>query len=297
MPAAMGRRFVLLAVAFLLSLFVAWALSAKVYREPGRVAVQTIPASPSPAPSVQAPAAPSPSAPRAPSAAPLPSTASPGGSFEIAIVIDDCGQWLDTERAFLNLPVPLTLSVLPHVRYTAQIAHDAAAAGKGVMLHLPMEPQGRDTTGRGEITTAMTDAQIIAQTEDDLAQVPGAAGVNNHEGSKATSDARVMRDVIGVVKSHGLFFIDSRTSAQTVAAETARGAGVPQASRSVFLDDRADTAYTEAMLERTVEAAKRDGSAIAIGHPKATTLAALRDVIAKMQAEGARFVLASELAR
>ena len=215
----------------------------------------------------------------------------------MAVVIDDCGQWLDTERAFLALPIPLTLAVLPHVRYSAQIAQDAAAAGKGVMLHLPMQPANRDTAGRGEITTAMTDAQVTAQTEDDIAQVPGAAGVNNHEGSKATADARVMRDVIGVIKAHGLFFIDSRTSAQSVAAQAAQDAGVPQASRSVFLDDRADRAYTEQMLERAVEAARRNGSAIAIGHPKATTLAALRDTFAKMQAEGARFVLASELTR
>jgi polysaccharide deacetylase 2 family uncharacterized protein YibQ len=292
MPAAMGRRLLFLAGAFLLSLFVAWALVSKPNGRTNRAGVQTA-AQPTPAAS---PAA-SPTA--VPVSVPSESaaTASPTGSFEIAIVIDDCGQWLDTERAFLALPVPLTLSVLPHVRYTAQIAQEAAAAGKGVMLHLPMEPASRDTAGRGEITTAMTDAQVIAQTEDDLAQVPGAAGVNNHEGGKATADARVMRDVIGVVKAHGLFFIDSRTSAQTVAAQTARDAGVPQASRSVFLDDRADKAYTEQMLEAAVEAARRNGSAIAIGHPKPTTLAALQDELAKMQAEGARFVLASELTR
>ena len=197
----------------------------------------------------------------------------------------------------MDLPIPLTLSVLPHVRYTAQIAQEAAAAGKGVMLHLPMEPLGRDTAGRGEITTAMSDDQIIAKTEDAVAQVPGAAGVNNHEGSKASADTRVMNDVIGVVKAHGLFFIDSRTNANSVGARAAGDAGVPEASRSVFLDGKADQAETERMLERTVEIARRDGFAIAIGHPKPTTLAALRNYYPKMQAEGARFVLASSLTR
>src|SRR5579872_4588279 len=126
MPAAMGRRLLFLAGAFLLSLFVAWALLSKPNGRTNRAAVQTA-LQPTPAAS--------------PTAAPLsvpsesPATASPAGSFEVAIVIDDCGQWLDTERAFLALPVPLTLSVLPHVRYTAQIAQEAAAAGKGVMLH------------------------------------------------------------------------------------------------------------------------------------------------------------------
>jgi polysaccharide deacetylase 2 family uncharacterized protein YibQ len=219
------------------------------------------------------------------------------GEATVAIIIDDCGQWLSTERAFLALPIPLTLSVLPHVRYTAQIAQDATDAGKGVMLHLPMEPLSRDTAGRGEITTAMTDAQVAAQTEDDIAQVPLAKGLNNHEGSKASADARIMGDVIAVVKTHDLFFIDSRTNPKTVAAETARQAGVPEASRNVFLDDRADERYTEQMLERTVEIAKRNGSAIAIGHPKPTTLAALQALYPKMQAEGVQFVLASELAR
>lgn len=227
----------------------------------------------------------------------VPNSPQASGQFDVAIIIDDCGQWLDTERGFLDLPIPLTMSVLPHVRYTAQIAQEAAAAGKGVILHLPMEPLGRDTAGRGEITTAMSDDQVIAQTEDDVAQVPGAAGVNNHEGSKASADSRIMGDVIGVIKAHGLFFIDSRTNANSVGAQTASDAGVPEASRNVFLDDKADQAETERMLERTVDIARRNGSAIAIGHPKPTTLAALRNSFAKMQAEGARFVLAPSLTR
>jgi polysaccharide deacetylase 2 family uncharacterized protein YibQ len=219
------------------------------------------------------------------------------GTIPVAIIIDDCGQWPATERGFLALPIALTLSVLPYVRYSTEIASDAAAAGKGVMLHLPMEPLGRDTAGRGEITTTMTDAQIASQTQDDIAQVPGAAGTNNHEGSKASADRRVMKDVMAVVKAHDLFFIDSLTNAQSVAAQTARDAGVAEASRNVFLDDRADQAYTEQMLEQTVEYAKRNGSAIAIGHPRPTTLAALAAYYPKMQAEGVRFVLSSELAR
>jgi len=224
-------------------------------------------------------------------------SALPAGTIPVAIIIDDCGQWPETERGFLSLPIPLTLSVLPYVRYSAEIASDAASAGKGVMLHLPMEPLGRDTAGRGEITTAMTDAQITSQTQADIAQVPGAAGTNNHEGSKASADSRVMKDVMAVVKNHDLFFIDSVTNAQSVAAQTARDAAVPEASRNVFLDNRADEAYTEQMLEKAVEYAKRNGSAIAIGHPRPTTLAALTAYYPKMQAEGVRFVLASELAR
>jgi hypothetical protein len=213
----------------------------------------------------------------------------------VAIIIDDCGQWPKTEHGYLELPIPLTMSVLPHVAYSHAIAQDAETAGKGIMLHLPMEPLSHIVAGPGEIRTAMSDSAIAAQTENDIAQVPFAAGVNNHEGSAASADPRVMKDVIDVVKAHNLFFIDSRTNAKSVAAEQAQQEHVPNASRDVFLDNRADVAYSEAMLRRTADIARQTGSAIAIGHPKPTTLEALRLMYPRMQAEGVRFVLASEL--
>ena len=289
----MARRLLFLLIAFLLAAFVSWALFGQMYSLPRRPAKPI--GGPLPQASPISPAATEqPSPPPLASASPLPS-ATPG-AFTVAIIIDDAGQWPATERGYLALPIPLTLSVLPHVRYTAQIAQEAVDAGKGVMLHLPMEPLGRDTAGPGEITTNMSDAQIAAQTEDDIAQVPLAKGLNNHEGSKASADTRVMRDVMAVVKAHDLFLIDSRTNTQSVGTQVAQDAGVPNASRSVFLDNKADVAYTEKMLEFTVAVAKRDGSAIAIGHPRPTTLAALQAMYPKMQAEGVQFVLASELA-
>jgi polysaccharide deacetylase 2 family uncharacterized protein YibQ len=219
------------------------------------------------------------------------------GGAQLAIIIDDCGQWADTERALIGLPIPLTMSVLPHVRYTAQIAQEAADAGKGVMLHLPMEPLSHAYPGPGEIKDAMTDDEVTKQTEDDVAQVPLAKGANNHEGSAASADDRVMKDVIAVLKAHDLFFVDSRTNAKTVGQTVAQEDGVPNAKRDVFLDNQADVAYTESMLERAAAIAKRDGSAIAIGHPKPTTLAAIRELYPKLQADGITFVLAQSLVR
>lgn len=272
-------------------------------RAPQQTAQRTIPA-PTSAPTAMPQRAPVPSirppATATPAASPAPPSAAPtaaGLSPRVAIIIDDCGQWPAIERGYIALPIALTMSVMPHVRYTAEIAQAAAAAGKGVMLHLPMEPLSHINPGAGKITTAMSDAQITARTEDDLAQVPLAKGVNNHEGSAATADPRVMRDVIAVIKGHNLFFIDSMTSAASVGAQTATAGGVPTASRDVFLDNREDVAYTESMLEQAVRVAKLHGSAIAIGHPRATTLAALTQLYPKMQAEGVRFVLAAELVR
>jgi hypothetical protein len=248
--------------------------------------------SPSESP-LAATASPSPEASLAP--APQPSVSENPNGPQLALIVDDCGQWLRTERGFVALNVPVTLSVLPHVRYGDLISHEAAAAGKGVMLHLPMETLSGMNPGPGEVTTEMSDAQIVAQVQDDLAQVPLAGGVNNHEGSKASADPRVMHDVIGVLSQHGLFFIDSRTNAASVGESTAREMGVPTAARNVFLDNRADVAYSEAQLLEAARIARETGSAIAIGHPKPTTLAAVEALLPQLEASGIHFVLAREL--
>lgn len=290
----------LILLAVVLLAVVAWAIYPRGPRRHHPVTrhavAVTVTASPSPQPAV--PASPSPAAPvtSAPAVSPAAAQpAAPPGSAQVAIIIDDCGQWLDTEQALIALPIPITLSVLPHVRYTERIAQEAADAGKGVMLHLPMEPLSHAYPGPGEIKDAMTDDEVTKQTEDDVAQVPLAKGANNHEGSEASADDRVMKDVIAVIKAHDLFFVDSRTNAKSVGQQVAQDDGVPNAKRDVFLDNQADVAYTESMLERAVALAKRNGSAIAIGHPKPTTLAAIRELYPKMQAQGVQFVLAESL--
>jgi polysaccharide deacetylase 2 family uncharacterized protein YibQ len=223
--------------------------------------------------------------------------AAPVAAARLAIIIDDCGQWPDTERGFIALPVALTLSVLPYVRYGPQIARDADAAGKGVMMHLPMEPRSGIDPGPGRITIAMDDDAIAKQVRDDLAAVPLAAGVNNHEGSRATADDRVMRDVAAVLAERHVFFIDSRTSAATVAERETSAAGVPTARRDVFLDDVADVAATESQLRRAAALAKAHGSAIAIGHPRPTTLLAVRSLLPELAGAGITLVLARDLVR
>jgi uncharacterized protein len=245
--------------------------------------------------STQTPAA-APSASATALPAVTPRAAASGQTPKLALIVDDCGQWLDTERGFIALDVPLTLSVLPDVHYTSLIAREAGEAGKGVMLHLPMDTVSGMNPGPGKVTTEMSDAEITAQVENDLAQIPLARGVNNHEGSKGSADRRVMNDVIGVLAKHGdLFFIDSRTSADSVGEATARAGGVPTAGRDVFLDNREDVDYTEGQLREAAAIAIRTGSAIAIGHPRPTTLAAVKAMIPDLQAQGIEFVLAGDL--
>ncbi len=287
---------ILLAAA--LAAFVIWALLPHSRRQPHHRRLVSATA-PTPAVTTTNAAAPA-TSPQAPLATASPASAAPlvsppANAPKLAIIIDDCGQWPEIERGYTELPIPLTLAIMPHVRYTAQIAQTAAAAGKGIMLHLPMEAISGIKAGAGEITTGMSDAQVTAQTEDDVAQVPLAKGMNNHEGSSASANARIMKDVIAVAKSHGLFFIDSRTSALTVAAREAQLDGVPTASRDVFLDNRADLIATETMLQHAAAIAQQKGSAIAIGHPKPTTLDALRLMYPKIEQEGVQFVLAQDL--
>jgi polysaccharide deacetylase 2 family uncharacterized protein YibQ len=268
---------------------------------PEPVATATERSEPSAEPSSGEPTEPS----AAPSATPAENVTAPpratiprvhGSGAKLALIVDDCGQWIDTERGFVALGVPLTVSVLPDVPYTSTIAKEAAAAGKGVMLHLPMETVSGLNPGPGKVTTEMSDAQIEAQVESDLAQVPLAAGVNNHEGSKGSADPRVMRDVIDVLAKHGdLFFIDSKTSATSVGEQTAQAHDVPTAARDVFLDNQESVAYSEAQLREAAAIALKTGSAIAIGHPRPTTLEAVRLLIPQLQAEGVQFVLARQL--
>ncbi len=221
-----------------------------------------------------------------------PETPAASGAPRLALIIDDCGQWLDTERGF----IALTMSVLPDVRYNHTIEREAADGNKGVMLHLPMETLSGMKPGPGEITTEMDDSAITAQVEHDLDNVDLARGVNNHEGSKATADPRVMNDVMSVLARQGRFFIDSRTNKLSVAEQIAAEHGVATARRNVFIDNEADVAYTEDQLRLAAALAKRDGSAIAIGHPKPSTLAAVRAMIPELQADGIVFVLAADLA-
>jgi uncharacterized protein len=213
----------------------------------------------------------------------------------LAIIIDDCGQWPVTERAFVALPFPVTLSVLPHVRFGSAIARDASAAGQGVMLHLPMQTISGEYPGPGTITTTMDDAAIRNAVAGDLAELPQARGVNNHEGSLATQDARVMGDIADVLARDGRFFIDSRTSSASVGESVARGRGVLSASRTVFLDDLDNEAAIEARLLEAIADARSRGSAIAIGHPRAATLAAVRLMGPKAEADGVELTLASAL--
>jgi hypothetical protein len=232
------------------------------------------------------------------SATPSPVASGAAVSPKIAIIIDDCGYNLPRDLRFLGLKIPLTLSILPMTPHGKEVEAAAQAAGVAVMLHIPMEPQSSAAhPGPGEITTEMTDAQVQAQIEADIASLPPLPGANNHMGSKASSDARVMRDVLSVLKRDDMFFIDSMTAFTSVGASTARELGVPTAERDVFLDNQATVPYVEGQIKRLEAVARKNGVAIAIGHPNPETADALEAMVPAMQADGFTFVTAQSLVK
>jgi polysaccharide deacetylase 2 family uncharacterized protein YibQ len=160
-----------------------------------------------------------------------------------------------------------------------------------------MEPKGFPDVrpGPGVILRSQTDDEIAATVETDLASVPGAVGVNNHMGSAATADPRVMRAVARVLSRRNLFFVDSRTTDATVAFDAARDARVRTASRKVFLDDVQREDAIEISLAGLVEKAKADGTAIGIGHPYPATLAVLDRELPKLSSRGVKLVRVREL--
>lgn len=220
----------------------------------------------------------------------------PSRAPRLAIVIDDLGNDPAEAKSILSLPFPLTVSVLPHHEYSTQTADEAWSRGDQVMLHLPMQPIDDGAKGEAiELRVDMPASQVRSALAGMLATVPHAVGVNNHEGSRATADPQLMAELMPALRARGLFFIDSRTTAATVAYEAAERAGVRAASRKVFLDDTPTRQAVLAQLELAARDAMRGGSAIAIGHPHPETIAALADGVPKLERRGIHLVFVSDL--
>lgn len=198
-------------------------------------------------------------------------------------------------QKLLALPYPVTFSVLPHLVYSAATAKEAHRAGHEVMLHLPMEPDSAATPGPGEIRTGMRPAEVARVIGEDLDSVPYAVGVNNHMGSRATADARLMTAVIRELVQRRLYLVDSRTTPASVALDIARREGLPAFYRSVFLDDTETVPYTLGQLREFRQAIEEHGVAIAIGHPYASTLSALARFLPELERDDIQLLPASQL--
>jgi uncharacterized protein len=218
------------------------------------------------------------------------------GPAKLAILLDDLGSDSPVAQEIFALPYPLTISVLPQHPHSIEIAEEARHRGFEVMLHLPMQSVGKEQPEKQQLRPGMPESQVSAMLEQFLADVPGAQGVNNHQGSRATADPALMSELMRVLHTHHVFYVDSRTTAATAAYDTARQEGVPAAFRNVpFLDDVENVPAIENQLALAIRGAREKGEAIAIGHPHPATLQALRAMLPKAQPEGVQLVFVSDL--
>jgi len=220
------------------------------------------------------------------------------GRARLAILMDDLGNDQKAAEAIFALRVPITVSVLPFHSHSQEIARDARQHGCEVMLHLPMQSLANESPEQRELRPGLSPDEVRGMVQQMLDAIPQAAGVNNHQGSDATADSKLMNDLMRVLKDEGVFYVDSRTTAATVAFDAAQREGVRTAFRNVpFLDDVQNKDAVKRQLQLAIEGAKQKGEAIAIGHPHAETLAALREMLPQAKNNGVRLVLVSELVR
>lgn len=214
-----------------------------------------------------------------------------------AIVIDDMGRDLDAAHKLLALDYPLTFSVLPYLRYSQATAEEVHRHGHEVMLHLPMEPEpsAHASPGEGAILVGMTPREVQRVVQKDLAFVPFVSGVNNHMGSRATQDTALMIEVMKILAARRLYFIDSRTTGASQALEAAQREHLPTFYRAVFLDDTESVGYTLGQLREFRRRIEQTGVALAIGHPHATTIAALAKFLPEFERSDIELVPPSQL--
>jgi polysaccharide deacetylase 2 family uncharacterized protein YibQ len=215
----------------------------------------------------------------------------------VAIVIDDLGQDLKPAREIVSLPAKVTFAVMPGLPQSRKVAELAMQNNREVLLHLPMEYRSRNgKPAPGMLRSDMTPMDFLNTISDDVASVPGAVGVNNHEGSSLTENKEAMKFLMAELKARDLLFLDSLTSPKSVAYATAKEFGVKAAKRDVFLDNESDNEeYIHGQLEELTRIAKEHGWAIGIGHPHPATISALRTWIAESNKQGITIVPLSRL--
>jgi polysaccharide deacetylase 2 family uncharacterized protein YibQ len=217
-------------------------------------------------------------------------------SPRLAIILDDVDSDPAAVDSIFALSYPLTLSVLPNHPQSTSVAEEGYRRGYEVMLHLPMESQANEAPEPQQLRAGMNKSEIAQILGAMLQNVPHAAGVNNHQGSLATSDAKLMEELMPQLRERKLFFVDSRTTAATVAFEIAQRDGLRCGFRNVpFLDDVQEYSAIRHQLLLAIRGAKEKGEAIVIGHPHLETLRVLREVLPQVQAQGVELVHASSL--
>ncbi|MBB1486684.1 divergent polysaccharide deacetylase family protein [Oceanospirillum sediminis] len=212
----------------------------------------------------------------------------------ITLIIDDLGYNKRNGTRAINLPGPVTLAILPHTPFSKKLARLAYKKGKTVMLHAPMTNIHQRSPGPGTLSPEMDKEAFMASLRKSLDAIPHAQGLNNHMGSELTQDSTRMKWVMEETAKRRLFFIDSRTTAKSVAEKEARSAGVPVLSRDIFLDHIRTEKAVNAAFDVMIKKARRYGNMIAIGHPYSVTMDVLEKRLPELEKMGIRMISVSD---
>lgn len=219
------------------------------------------------------------------------------GKALLAIVIDDGGSQMNLTKRVAALDIPTTWAIIPYRPYSKETAELAASKSVPYIVHMPMQAQAdKDSeTGKFIIGRGMSAADVRAKTEKALDSLPGAVGLNNHRGSRATESAELMRPLMEVLKSRGLVFVDSRTTGKSAAYDTALKAGVPALQNRGFLDNSSDKAVIAKRFDELARNAQKRGALLIICHFRPSTVAFLEELDARYKNLPVRFVTVPEM--
>lgn len=221
----------------------------------------------------------------------------PKTKAKLAILVDDCGYDLQLVRRLVDLKAPFSYAILPYRNFSSDALHVINGSGQTAMLHLPMEPMNSKAMSEGKTTvlTTMSSKEIRKVVRDAVESLPGIAGVNNHQGSKATSDPKTMEVVLKELKKHNLFFIDSNTYPKSIGDSLAKKMGIPTGRNKIFLDNKSDAEYVKGQIRKAVTLAKKNGSVIAICHARPQTVKAWEEILKEVKSSGVELVSVTEV--
>lgn len=221
---------------------------------------------------------------------------------KVAIVIDDFGYNLNNLDALFKIKLPVTLAILPNLKYSRQVLAEAKRHRYETILHIPMEPKlgAEDNQIKLEqktILVKMSREEILETLRQAIESMPGIKGISNHMGSKATSDYRTMKIILSELKKENLYFLDSLVTNRSLCRRISREIGIGFAERDVFLDGKVDPQYIRNQFKRLIEIAKEKKKAVGICHYRQITISVLKEMMPYFRRQGVKFVFLSELVR
>lgn len=204
---------------------------------------------------------------------------------KVAIIIDDIGYDPKIVDQFLTIDDPITFSILPFSPYQNRVIGQIRNKNREIMLHMPMEPMRfpKVNPGPGALLTTMPPRELTRHLNAAIKAIPGAVGVNNHMGSRLTTDSKQMRQILRILKQRGLFFIDSRTSSETISQGLAYRLKLPYGQRDIFLDNETSSRYIKNQLNKLIRHAVKNGEAVGIAHPYKETFRVLARELPKLK--------------